>query len=76
MAETKRRVMEATLSSERRQWRKREAEIEAALKEKDALNEDRDAQLRKWEKRKHVINHYMSIVEPMSKSVVFLICTR
>lgn len=61
--------METALSKERKQWRKREAEIQQALKERDIEIETADAKLRKWDSRKDVINHYMGIVGSMAKFV-------
>lgn len=75
-AECKGRAIERILSNERKQWRKREAESKDALRERDALIEERDAKLKKWDGRKDVINHYMSIVEPMAKCVVSISCMR
>lgn len=73
VAESKRRILESTLSGERKQWRKREAEIKKALVERDTLIQDLDAKLKKWDGRKDVINHYMGIVGPMAKCVALQI---
>lgn len=62
--------MESTLSGERKQFRKRETETKDALRRRDAIIEDRDAKLEKWNRRKDVISHYMRIVGPMAKFVI------
>lgn len=65
-SQAKQHAMEAAYSKERKQRRQIQAEV---LDQKSRLDEleKLEAQLRKWEKRKPLINHYLGLVGEMAK---------
>ena len=61
-------AIEAAYSRERKQRRQVQSEL-LDLKARIETLEKGEAQLKKWEARKPVINHYLSVVGEMAKSV-------
>ncbi|EME38534.1 hypothetical protein DOTSEDRAFT_140871 [Dothistroma septosporum NZE10] len=59
----KRRILESSISKERKQWRKQEAD----MKDRIVVLEKGEAKLKKWEQRREMINHYLGLVGKMGE---------
>ena len=61
-----RSTMKASYSKERKQRRQVQSEVLEAKKRIETL-EKSEAKLKKWEDRKHSINHYLDLVGKMAR---------